>query len=536
MRVDRGYRPRASGSTSWPTASRTPAQLAALCGFGVGFAQGFLIARPLPLAGFLALLADGAGGIWPGLVGPDDRQATGYGPGRRPGLLGEPARWPRRGSRRPSGVGTGGPGPRCSSWPRSSSPSKVLRHSRRIDPVSTATWRGFAAIAGLLALGHLVRALADVGVNPRRPACPTFPWRRPVRSPRDLRATGALDRRPIRLETLLDAAVALTALGVLLEMLVPLTVGSAHGPASLLLTVGYPAISAVLCAAGLVTFAGVSAPRRGAAAWLLLTFASLAVVMTCGALAVGRPHPSSTRSRPLRTWRCWPPRPRRCGSIPARGRASTSRLLRCRSPGSSSATAWASSSCCSSWAGLWPAGRSSRSRRPPSRGLMLLTFARTLLWARDGARLTRQVLRTEVFSAPWCTLRRRHDRAGQPRAGTGPRRRQPPPRPGPPDLEGALLRDFVHPDDRNELYRALHPAADADDTRGPVFRLRRREGSGGSSRRSTAGLSGARGVPRGTSSGRSTAQRPGRAGPAPARRRRRSDGNWSSSAWPTPTT
>ena len=28
---------------------------------------------------------------------------------------------------------------------------------------------------------------------------------------------------------------------------------------------------------------------------------------------------------------------------------------------------------------------------------MVLTFARTLLWARDGARLTRQVLRTEAF-------------------------------------------------------------------------------------------------------------------------------------------
>ena len=47
----------------------TPAQLAALCGFGCGFAQGFLIARPLPLAGFLALLADGAGARWPGMVG-----------------------------------------------------------------------------------------------------------------------------------------------------------------------------------------------------------------------------------------------------------------------------------------------------------------------------------------------------------------------------------------------------------------------------------------------------------------------------------
>jgi diguanylate cyclase (GGDEF)-like protein len=47
----------------------TPAQLAALCGFGCGFAQGFLISRPLPLAGFTAMFADGAGLLWPGLVG-----------------------------------------------------------------------------------------------------------------------------------------------------------------------------------------------------------------------------------------------------------------------------------------------------------------------------------------------------------------------------------------------------------------------------------------------------------------------------------
>jgi diguanylate cyclase (GGDEF)-like protein/PAS domain S-box-containing protein len=47
----------------------TPAQLAALCGFGCGFAQGFLISRPVPLSEFLALTADGAGTLWPGLVG-----------------------------------------------------------------------------------------------------------------------------------------------------------------------------------------------------------------------------------------------------------------------------------------------------------------------------------------------------------------------------------------------------------------------------------------------------------------------------------
>jgi EAL domain-containing protein (putative c-di-GMP-specific phosphodiesterase class I) len=47
----------------------TPAQLSALCGSGYGFAQGFLIARPMPADELAALLADGAGALWPGLVG-----------------------------------------------------------------------------------------------------------------------------------------------------------------------------------------------------------------------------------------------------------------------------------------------------------------------------------------------------------------------------------------------------------------------------------------------------------------------------------
>ena len=47
----------------------TPAQLAALCGIGATFAQGFLIARPMPFGMFAALLEERAGLLWPGLVG-----------------------------------------------------------------------------------------------------------------------------------------------------------------------------------------------------------------------------------------------------------------------------------------------------------------------------------------------------------------------------------------------------------------------------------------------------------------------------------
>jgi diguanylate cyclase (GGDEF)-like protein/PAS domain S-box-containing protein len=47
----------------------TPAQLGLLVGFDCGFAQGFLLARPLPLGELTELLGDRAGVLWPGLVG-----------------------------------------------------------------------------------------------------------------------------------------------------------------------------------------------------------------------------------------------------------------------------------------------------------------------------------------------------------------------------------------------------------------------------------------------------------------------------------
>ncbi|MGY1812055.1 putative bifunctional diguanylate cyclase/phosphodiesterase [Blastococcus sp. SYSU D00820] len=47
----------------------TPAQLGVLRGLGCGFAQGFLLARPMRPADLRELLATGAGSLWPGLVG-----------------------------------------------------------------------------------------------------------------------------------------------------------------------------------------------------------------------------------------------------------------------------------------------------------------------------------------------------------------------------------------------------------------------------------------------------------------------------------
>ena len=356
----------------------------------------------------------------------------------------------------------------------------VLKHSLRIDPVATATWRGFAAIAGLLALGHLIRALGGVGVNPSAAGLSDLPLAAtgPVAvlvCVRIVRSTGGR----IRVQAALDAAVALTALGVLLEMLFRVTAGTARGPAAFLLTVGYPAVSALLCAAGLVTFAGVSAPRRCAAAWLVLAFVSLAIVMTSGALAVDRPSPvldaiATTAYLAM------------LASATQALSVDPGPLGRTAEPTAAVPVAGVVVSSCLSFAvlllliGGLAAGRPLVALEAVTVvGLMLLTFARTLVWARDGARLTRQVLRTEAF---FRSLVHRSadvtivldDRGRVTWASTGTQATSAwPPR----ALQGSQLRDFVHEEDRHELYRALHPAPAGDDGRAPVFRLRGRDGS-----------------------------------------------------------
>jgi diguanylate cyclase (GGDEF)-like protein/PAS domain S-box-containing protein len=354
----------------------------------------------------------------------------------------------------------------------------VLRHSRGLDPLAAGTWRAFTEIAVLLALGQGIRAVTGAGTNPAAAGLSDVALAAtgPVAvllCVRLVRSTGGR----IRSQSVLDAAVAVVAMAVLLEMLVPLTVGPAAAAGDPLLTVGYPVVSAVLCAAGLVTFAGVSAPRRAAAGWLLLTFASLAVAMVSGALAVGMPSAvldvvtttaylgmlaSGTQALAADAG---PQAPvdAPAVSVPLTGVVVSYclsfgvllLLLGCLSAGRPLATVEA----------LTVAT------------LLLMTFARTLVWAADGARLTRQVLRAEAY---FRTLVHRAadltfvlDAQGRitwaseaaPGPAAWPAR----------DLQGKALQELVHPEDRQELLRAVDRGG-ADDGRNPVFRLRTRDG------------------------------------------------------------
>lgn len=355
------------------------------------------------------------------------------------------------------------------------------RHHRRLDSAAASTWRAFALIGVLLGLGHALRALAGVGVNPVTTGLPDLPLAAtgPVTvllCARLVRSAGGRVRAPV----VLDGLVALLALGVLLEVLrLPSAAGPAGAPApDALLTLGYPVVSVVLCAVGLVTFAAVTAARRAAAGWLLLCFALLATAMTSGALAAGSPAPlldvvTSTTY---------------LGMLAAATLAlAADPGPRVRGPETVAAVPLAGVvlSYCLAFGvvlvllGGRLAGRTLTDVEAVAAAVLLvLTLVRTLVWAADSARLTRQVLRAEswfrtlVHSAADITIVLDHRARITWASGAGQGSTAWPAR----ELEGRGLAEFVHQDDRAELDRALHPGGDPTEGRGRVFRLRTRDG------------------------------------------------------------
>jgi diguanylate cyclase (GGDEF)-like protein len=352
------------------------------------------------------------------------------------------------------------------------------RHGRLVDAATAATWRGFAAIAALLALGQGMRALTGAGVNPSAsgPGDLALAATGPVAvwvCVRLVRSTGGR----LRARSVLDAAVALLALGLLVVQLVQTTSSAAPAGADPLLTVGYPVVAAVLCAVGLATFSGVSAPRRRATAWVLACFGSLAVAMAAGSLAVAAPGPALdvvTSTAYL--------------SVLA-----TAVLALVADPGPQARTvapavavplAGVLVSYCLSFGvlllclGEWVTGRPVTPQEALGlTALILLTFLRTLVWGAEAARLTRRVLRTEAYfrglvdGAADITLVL--DPEGRMTWASGAGR---PGAWGARDLEGRLLLEFVHEEDRAELLRALGPGTTGDGRPAPLFRLRTRDG------------------------------------------------------------
>ncbi|MGK5112102.1 putative bifunctional diguanylate cyclase/phosphodiesterase [Geodermatophilus sp. CPCC 205506] len=333
----------------------------------------------------------------------------------------------------------------------------VARHGARLPAGSTGPWRAFALATGLLGLGQAASALVGVGVNTSEAGWHDLPLVAavPVALTACARLLPAAGRRPIGSRALLDGGIVLVAVALLGEALLADAAARSGGVADALVSVGYPAVGALLCGVGLVTVAAVDDARRPAAAWLLTAFVALAVVVVSGALAV------TLRSTGLDvvTGLAW------LAMLGAGIRAVDADPGRLREdpeqPGALPLAGVVFSNCAAFGVALFLAvgvavGRSvSAVEGVGITVLMLLTFVRCLLWAADGERLTRRVRRTEgwlralLHSGEAVTVLL--DGEGRVAWATGPVRDQL----GwaARDLSGRALLALVHPGDRELLGR-----------------------------------------------------------------------------------
>ncbi|TQN41784.1 PAS domain S-box-containing protein/diguanylate cyclase (GGDEF)-like protein [Blastococcus colisei] len=355
----------------------------------------------------------------------------------------------------------------------------VFRHAALLPTRSARPWRALGLAGVFLAVGQAVATVTWVG--PERGNWGDVPTLLAV--PAVVAACLLLlppsAGRRIGSRVLLDGAVVLVAVALLGAVILRDVMARTDGAASALITVGYPAVGALLCGVGLVALARVHDARRPAAAWLLVAVLAMTVVAVSGAL--GRYLGSDTAA--VLTQTAWtamlaaairavdtdPGEPEEVlepsGSLPLLGF-----LL----------------STVSSYAvgGLvlvqLIGGRSASMLEGLGLGALLtLSFVRQLLWARDGARLTGRLQRTEAYfralvnsaedvtavvdaqgTVTWLS--------GAVRAQLGWAAQ---------DLTGRNLTVLLHPDDRGMVDRASAVLSGARPTGLPAtVRLRTQDG------------------------------------------------------------
>ncbi len=270
------------------------------------------------------------------------------------------------------------------------------RGASRLPGRSARPWRAMALATGLLAVGQVlatVRAGADLetgGVEdvPMLVAVP-------VAVLAAVRLLPPWSRRWPGSRAVLDGAVAALAVGVLGHVLLAELLDGVEGAADGLIAVGYPAVGAVLVAVGLVTVTGVRGARRAAAGWLLAASVAMAVVAVGGAL--GRTLGSTTAT--VVTEQAW------LAMLAAAVLAVRSDPGEPATPdhdrpivplrGLALATGVASGVLLLLVGGVLAGRPMDPVEAAGGAALVVLTAVRTVVWAADGYRLTRRLLRTE---------------------------------------------------------------------------------------------------------------------------------------------
>ncbi|WP_157518883.1 bifunctional diguanylate cyclase/phosphodiesterase [Modestobacter sp. Leaf380] len=349
----------------------------------------------------------------------------------------------------------------------------VLVRGARARGADGRPWTAFAAACALISLGQTLSAVRGVGVNTTSAGVQDLPLLLAV--PCALLACARLVEgggpRSADSRVWLDAAVVLVAVAVLGEVVVHDALAGSVADVDTLVSVGYPAVGALLCAVGLLTFATAPARRRAAAAWLMTAWLALGVVAVSGAIAVAL----GLRVLDLVTVVAWSVM-LAAGLLAAAADSGTPEAsVQTQLPLAGVVFSY----CAASGVGVLlvcgvAVGRPVSGLEAVAASLLLvLTLARSLLWAVDGARLTRRLARTEswfrslVLDTDDVTVVL--DDAGRmgwvsesvrPRLGWTPR-----------ELAGRRLTDVVHPADA-----AAVRAAVATPGGGQGFRLRTRAG------------------------------------------------------------
>jgi diguanylate cyclase (GGDEF)-like protein/PAS domain S-box-containing protein len=352
-----------------------------------------------------------------------------------------------------------------------------LRSVRRAGD-APRPWHALALIAGLLAVSQTISALHGSGVNPPG----TGPQDLPIllAFPVAVVGCGQLVRSAARRtgwRELLDGTVALVALAGLVEVVLRNAPLGDVPLVSQALGLVYPAAGVVLCAAGLVTVGGVSDARRPAAGWLLACVGSLAVLAVSSSVAAVAP----STALDLVTGTAWVTM-LAAGTLavtadPGPGRHEEEPASHVPLLGVVLSYCAASGGVLLLLAGLL-AGRPVHAVEAVAAALLVvLAFVRTLVWAADGARLTRRVLRAEAWfrtlvdTAADVTFvldggHRFTWASGAGRTPSAWTARE---------LEGRRVTDYVHPGDAGQL-QAVLDCADPEGVRGQTFRLRLRDG------------------------------------------------------------
>ena len=273
----------------------------------------------------------------------------------------------------------------------------VARHGRRLDARSRRPWSALAAVAALLTLAQLIYLVDPAGGQ--LSAWAQLPQVAAV--PLGLASCLLLlpsrgGRRP-GVREVLDGAIVLAGVVLVGVLVLSDAMARSHGVVGALLVVGYPVSGALLCGVGLMTVSRVDRSRRRAAAWLLVTMVALVVVAVSGALA----NVLGVEASGVLTVLAW------TGMAAAAVRAVDSDpgapVARTEdAPGPplvgvvvSHATAYGVTTIVVL---VLSAGHTFSPLGQVLTGLVVvLTSARSLIWAADGGRLTRRLVETEAY-------------------------------------------------------------------------------------------------------------------------------------------